>query len=39
MVENYLGEETFRKGVHNYLAAHLYGNATAEDFLRRDRPP
>jgi aminopeptidase N/puromycin-sensitive aminopeptidase len=32
MVENYLGEETFRKGVHNYLAAHLYGNATAEDF-------
>jgi aminopeptidase N len=32
MVENYLGEELFRKGVHNYLAAHLYGNATAEDF-------
>ncbi len=32
MVENYLGEETFRKGVHNYLAAHLYANATAEDF-------
>jgi aminopeptidase N/puromycin-sensitive aminopeptidase len=32
MVENYLGEESFRKGVHNYLAAHLYGNATAEDF-------
>jgi aminopeptidase N/puromycin-sensitive aminopeptidase len=32
MVENYLGEETFRKGVHNYLAAHQYGNATAEDF-------
>ena len=31
-VENYLGEETFRKGVHNYLAAHLYANATAEDF-------
>ncbi len=31
-VENYLGEETFRKGVHNYLSAHLYGNATAEDF-------
>ena len=31
-VENYLGEETFRQGVHNYLAAHLYGNATAEDF-------
>ena len=32
MVENYLGEETFRQGVHKYLAAHLYGNATAEDF-------
>ncbi len=32
MVENYLGEETFRKGVHAYLEAHLYGNATAEDF-------
>lgn len=32
MVENYLGEETFREGVHNYLAAHLYANATAEDF-------
>jgi aminopeptidase N/puromycin-sensitive aminopeptidase len=31
-VENYLGEEAFRQGVHNYLAAHLYGNATAEDF-------
>lgn len=32
MVENYLGQETFRKGVHAYLSAHLYGNATAEDF-------
>jgi aminopeptidase N len=32
MVENYEGEETFRKGVHNYLSAHMYGNATAEDF-------
>jgi len=31
-VENYLGEETFRKGVHAYLSAHEYGNATAEDF-------
>ena len=31
-VENYLGPETFRKGVHAYLAAHVYGNATAEDF-------
>ncbi len=32
MVENYLGPETFRQGVHNYLIAHEYGNATAEDF-------
>jgi aminopeptidase N/puromycin-sensitive aminopeptidase len=34
MVENYLGEEAFRKGVHAYLAAHEYGNATAEDFWK-----
>jgi aminopeptidase N/puromycin-sensitive aminopeptidase len=32
MVEHFLGEETFRKGVHAYLSAHLYSNATAEDF-------
>jgi aminopeptidase N/puromycin-sensitive aminopeptidase len=32
MVENFVGPEVFREGVHNYLAAHLYGNATAEDF-------
>ncbi len=32
MVENYLGTETFRQGVHNYLEAHMWGNATAEDF-------
>jgi aminopeptidase N len=31
-VENYVGPETFRQGVHNYLTAHLYGNATAQDF-------
>ena len=31
-VENYIGPEAFRQGVHNYLSAHLYGNATAEDF-------
>ena len=31
-VENYIGPEAFRKGVHSYLAAHLYANATAEDF-------
>jgi aminopeptidase N len=32
MVENYLGREVFRQGVHNYLEAHLYANATAQDF-------
>jgi aminopeptidase N/puromycin-sensitive aminopeptidase len=32
MLENYLGKDVFRQGVHNYLQAHLYGNATAEDF-------
>ncbi|HEX3473068.1 MAG TPA: M1 family metallopeptidase [Silvibacterium sp.] len=32
MVENYEGEETFRQGVHDYLKAHIYANATAEDF-------
>jgi aminopeptidase N/puromycin-sensitive aminopeptidase len=31
-VENYVGEEAFRKGVQAYLKAHLYSNATAEDF-------
>ncbi|HEV2135247.1 MAG TPA: M1 family metallopeptidase [Terracidiphilus sp.] len=31
-VENYLGTEIFRKGVHAYLAAHEYGNATTQDF-------
>jgi aminopeptidase N/puromycin-sensitive aminopeptidase len=32
MVENWLGPDVFQQGVHNYLAAHLYENATAEDF-------
>ncbi len=32
MLESYLGEEKFREGVHNYLQAHLFSNATAEDF-------
>ena len=32
MVESYLGEQQFRKGVHNYLQAHMFGNATAQDF-------
>ncbi len=32
MVENWVGDEVFRKGVQAYLSAHLYGNAGAEDF-------
>ena len=32
MVESWVGEERFRKGVQAYLAAHRYGNATSEDF-------
>jgi aminopeptidase N len=32
MVENWVGEAVFQKGVQEYLAAHLYGNAAAEDF-------
>ena len=32
MIENYLGADTFRKGVNAYLQAHAYGNATSQDF-------
>jgi len=32
MVENWVGDDVFRKGVQEYLAAHLYGSASAEDF-------
>jgi aminopeptidase N len=32
MTENYESSEVFRQGVHKYLEAHMYGNATAEDF-------
>lgn len=32
MTENYEGKEVFRQGVHEYLEAHMYGNATAQDF-------
>ncbi|MBI2547218.1 MAG: M1 family metallopeptidase [Candidatus Aenigmarchaeota archaeon] len=31
MIEKYLGEETFRKGVSNYLSQNKYSNATSED--------
>lgn len=32
MTENYEGKETFRKGVQKYLEAHMWGNATAQNF-------
>ena len=32
MVEHYVGQDTFQKGVHAYMEAHKFGNATAEDF-------
>jgi aminopeptidase N len=32
MLENWLGEETFRKGVNLYLEQHAYGNTSAADF-------
>jgi aminopeptidase N len=32
MVESYVGEDAFRKGVASYIKKHAYGNAAAEDF-------
>ena len=32
MVEHYIGEADFQNGVHTYMEAHKFGNATAEDF-------
>jgi aminopeptidase N len=32
MIEAYIGPETFRAGVNEYLKRHAYGNATADDF-------
>jgi aminopeptidase N/puromycin-sensitive aminopeptidase len=32
MMEAYLGEETFRKGINAYLGRYQNGNATSEDF-------
>jgi aminopeptidase N len=34
MLEAYLGEESFRAGVSQYLKQHSYGNATADDFWK-----
>ena len=31
--ENIAGSENFRHAVHDYLTAHMFGNARAEDFL------
>ena len=31
MLEEFLGEETFRRGLHAYLSAHQYANARTED--------
>jgi alanyl aminopeptidase len=33
MFEAWVGEETFRQGVHQYLKAHAFGSATAADFV------
>lgn len=34
MLEDYVGPAKWRAGVHNYLAAHAYGNATSDDLWR-----
>src|SRR5712691_7161884 len=31
MLEQFLGEEAFRQGIRDYIAAHQYGNASAAD--------
>lgn len=31
MLEGFIGQENFRKGLHNYLKKHEYSNATTED--------
>ena len=31
MLEDFLGEATFRQGIHQYLKSHQYGNARTED--------
>jgi aminopeptidase N len=34
MIEAYAGSNDFRTGIHNYLAAHAYGNATTAELFR-----
>ena len=31
MLENFLGAETFQKGLHRYLSGHMYSNARTQD--------
>jgi alanyl aminopeptidase len=33
MYENYVGEDTFRKGMRAYIQKHKFGNATADDLV------
>ena len=33
MFEAWIGEEKFRRGIHEYLKRHAHGNATSRDFL------
>ncbi|MES1256442.1 MAG: M1 family aminopeptidase, partial [Acidobacteriota bacterium] len=34
MIEQYVGRDTFRRGINAYLRAHAYGTATSEDFWK-----
>jgi cytosol alanyl aminopeptidase len=34
MLEHFVGDEPFRRGVHDYLAAHATRNATTDDLVR-----
>jgi alanyl aminopeptidase len=34
MVEHFIGDEPFRRGLHDYLAAHAGGNAKTEDLIQ-----
>ncbi|HEX7841126.1 MAG TPA: M1 family aminopeptidase, partial [Kofleriaceae bacterium] len=34
MLEHYLGDEPFRRGLHDFLAEHASGNATTDDLVR-----
>ena len=33
MIEHYVGDDAFQRGVHAYLKGHAFGNATADDLL------